>query len=280
MAYRTRVVERHDGTIDGSVAVAIDDPRQGHRMGVALPVEHDRWIVTLGSFHGDPAPTDPASFEDAARTLPAPELAAVLACGDAQGTVQRYRMPTSRRRHVERAGRVAPGFVVLGDAVCSVNPVYGQGMTSAALQALALGECVGRFGPASDRLPATFYRRAARVVDVPWRIAAGGDFADPRTSGAKPVGTDLTNRFLERVFRACHSSPAVARQTQRVQNLLDPPSSLLRPDRLLRILLADRRARAAERRSAVGALSRGPALAPPESVDRHAAELHRRMVLR
>jgi 2-polyprenyl-6-methoxyphenol hydroxylase-like FAD-dependent oxidoreductase len=245
MAYGTRVVRRRPDDLDGKVAVVIDDPERGHRMGVMVPVEGDRWIVTVGSFHGDLVPTEPAGFENFARGLPAPEIARVLARTEALTPVLTHRMRTSQRRHMERLERTPAGFLLLGDGICSFNPIYGQGMSSAALQARALGEVIERHGLRSPKLAHAFYQRAAKVVDVPWKIAAGGDFADPRTTGPKPAGTDLINRYLDKVFRACHTSVAVARQTMRVQNLLARPESLMTPSMVLRVLLAARRSPAA-----------------------------------
>ncbi|WP_329311157.1 FAD-dependent oxidoreductase [Streptomyces sp. NBC_01262] len=241
MAYGTRIVRRRPDDLDGTLAVVVDSPARGHRMGMMVPVEGDRWIVTVGSFHGDVPPTEPAEYEDFTRSLPSPVIADVLARAEALTPVLSQRVPTSQRRHVERLERTPPGFLVLGDAICSLNPVHWQGMPSAALQARALGRALQRHGPASPALARDFYRQAAKAVDVPWKIAAGADFADPRTSGPKPPGTDFVSRYLDKVFRACHTSVPVARQTLRVQNLLARPESLMTPAMAMRVLLAARR---------------------------------------
>ncbi|WP_405956761.1 FAD-dependent oxidoreductase [Streptomyces phaeochromogenes] len=257
-AYGTRTVRRRPDDLDGTLALVVDDPARGHRMGMMVPVEGGRWIVTVGSLHGDVPPTEPAEYEDFARSLPSPEIADVLARAEALTPVLSHRMPTSRRRHVERLERTSPGFLVLGDAICSLNPLHWQGMSAAALQARALGQAVERHGPASPTLARDFYRRAARVVDVPWRIAAGADFADPRTSGSKPPGTGLVNRYLDKVFLACHTSVPVARQTLRVQNLLARPQSLMTPAMVIRVLLAARRSPARVETPAGPAVRRRP----------------------
>ncbi|WP_328768167.1 FAD-dependent oxidoreductase [Streptomyces sp. NBC_00286] len=257
-AYGTRIVRRRPDDLDGTLALVVDDPARGHRMGMMVPVEGDRWIITVGSFHGDVPPTEPDEYEDFARSLPSPVIADVLARADAFTPVLSHRMPTSRRRRVERLERTPPGFVVLGDAICSLNPVHWQGMSSAALQARALSQAVERHGPASPALAGDFYRRAARVVDVPWKIAAGADFADPRTSGPEPTGTGLVNRYLDKVLGACHTSIPVARQTLRVQNLLARPESLMTPAMALRVLLAARRSPAGVEMPAAPSARRRP----------------------
>lgn len=122
--------------------------------------------------------------------------------------------------------------------MCSFNPVYGQGMSSASLQASALAELVAQHGAGAERLPKAFYRRIAPIVDNPWKIAAGADFLHPRTTGPKPSGTDLVNRYLAKVQLACHTSPSIAATMLEVQNLLAPPTSLMAPHRVARVLLA------------------------------------------
>jgi 2-polyprenyl-6-methoxyphenol hydroxylase-like FAD-dependent oxidoreductase len=249
MAYGTRVIARRPGDLDRSLALIVDDPTRCHRLGTMVPVEGDRSIVTLAGFHGDVPPTDPDRYGDFARSLPSPLLADALAGTDEATAVMTHRMPTSQRRHVERLRRTPPGFLVLGDAICSFNPVYGQGMSSAALQAQALSRTIERLGPTSPSLAPAFYQQAAKAVDVPWKMAAGADFADPRTGGRKPVGTDLVNRYLELVFEACHTSPEVSGQLLRVQNLLAPSTSMMTPAMVLRVLLAARRSPTRRRRS-------------------------------
>jgi 2-polyprenyl-6-methoxyphenol hydroxylase-like FAD-dependent oxidoreductase len=245
VACGTCVVPRRPDDPTGAFTV-VNDSASGRRIGLMVPAEGDRWIITLASCHDDGPPTEPAAFEDFARALPSPLIADVLAKAPARTPVITHRMPTSQRRHVERLVHTPAGFLVLGDAICSINPVHAQGMSSAALQARALDQAIARHGPTSPRLPRAFYRRAAWVVDVPWKIAAQADFADPRTSGPRPAGTDLVNRYLHKVFLACHISVPVARQTVRVRNLLARPETLMTPAMILRVLLAARRSPAAK----------------------------------
>lgn len=140
-----------------------------------------------------------------------------------------------------RARDLVPGYVAVGDAVASFDPVYGQGMSTAALQAQVLGDSVARWGAGSDRLPREHHRRAAHVVRNAWAIAVGSDFADPRTTGPKPLGTDVLNRYVGRALLATHTSPPVQRQMSAVQNLQASPGSLFRPGIALRVLATSRR---------------------------------------
>jgi len=240
-AYASQLVRRGPDDLDGALAVVVDDRAGGHRTGTMVPVEGDRWLITIGSRHGEVPPSDPTEFETFARELPSPTIADVLAKAEALSPVLTHRIATDQRRQVERLRRTPAGFLVLGDAICSLNPIHAQGMTSAALQARALDRALRRYGPTSPRLAGAFYRRAGRAVDVLWRTAVGADFADPRTTGRRPVGTGLANRYRSLVSRACHTSPMVARQALLVQHLLARPASLATPAMMLRVLLATRR---------------------------------------
>src|SRR5262249_37535057 len=153
----------------------------------------------------------------------------------------------SRRRRFEQVASSPAGFVVLGDASCSFNPIYGQGMSSAVLQGVALGEALARHENDAE-LPRHFYRRAAKVIETPWKMSAGGDFAFPECHGAKPAGTDVLNKYIGRVLLAAQVSPEVNTALVRVQNLVEPPTKLLRPRIVAKVFRAARRA---ERRNAV-----------------------------
>ena len=195
----------------------------------------------MAAGYGAAAPIDEESFRAAAATLPAPELdARPRRLGDL-GPVATHRLVSSKRRRYEKLRHVPAGFVALGDSVCSFNPIYGQGMSSAVLQAVALGECVAALRQRRQGLVRAFYRRAAKVIATPWQIAVGADFAYPESTGPKPVGTDLVNRYMERVLTAAQVSPEVNTAMILVQNLLASPSTLLRPSMVRTVRKANRR---------------------------------------
>ncbi len=251
LAYTTRVYRRRPGDLPGAkFAIAQPAPPHQTRTGVLLPLEGDRWIATLGGWLGDHAPTDEAGFLAFARSLPAPDLYAVIRRAEPLGEAVVHKFPANLRRRYERLARVPAGYLALGDALCSFNPVYGQGMTSGALQAAALGACLREGRAEGAGLPRRFYRRAAKVIDTPWQMAAGADFAYPAVTGHKPVGTDLVNRYFGLVLRAAVADPAVCRTLVEVTNLLAPPRALFAPRVVWRVARA-----ALGRRPATGALA-------------------------
>jgi 2-polyprenyl-6-methoxyphenol hydroxylase-like FAD-dependent oxidoreductase len=138
-----------------------------------------------------------------------------------------YPFPASLRRRYEQLDRFPEGLVVTGDAIASFNPIYGQGMSVAALDAMQLHRVLT--SGARRALADDFFDGAAEVVDTAWLMAVGSDFDFDRTDGPKPTGTDLFNRYTAAVMEATHSDPVVAEQFYHVMRMEQPPTRLLRP---------------------------------------------------
>lgn len=192
-SYATRVYRMRPGQErDAQVAIVMAPPPAA-RQGVIFPLEGDRWMVTLAGFHGDHPRRDPAGFLAFARSLPLPLVADLIEASEPLDDIVTHRLPSNQRRHVERLRRAPGGLVMLGDAVCSFNPVYGQGMSSATLQAEALGKVLDDVHTLDERFVRTFYRRTAKAVTPVWQMSIAADFALPATRGPKrPAPTSST----------------------------------------------------------------------------------------
>jgi 2-polyprenyl-6-methoxyphenol hydroxylase-like FAD-dependent oxidoreductase len=219
--------------------------------GVLIGQEGERWVITLGGYGADVPPLDRAGFVQRAQQM-APEIAAVANAGRFVSEPARYRFPHSQRRRYERLRQWPLGLLAMGDAVCSFNPIYGQGMTVAACEALALRDAL-----ASDQAdPARhFFKAAARIVDVAWTTAVGADLAIPSVEGKRPLPVRIVNAYVARVFRAAQHDPVVALAFLEVAHLLAQPPSLMRPAMLWRVLRAGWR-RAGDRMAATAAPAR------------------------
>jgi 2-polyprenyl-6-methoxyphenol hydroxylase-like FAD-dependent oxidoreductase len=238
VGYASRLYRRGSNDIPGSDALfALPDPPREKRCGVVLPLEGDRWLVSLGGWHGS-YPRDEKGFLEHARSLAAPELEALLETCEPLGDITVHQYPVSRRRRFEELAEVPAGYAAMGDAFCSVNPIYGQGMTCAAMAAVELGSLLDQYRDASSAWAAAFYRRAAEIVAVPWSFAVGGDFAYPETEGERPRGIALANAYSRRVQLASMVDPEIRRLFGSVQHLLTPPSALRAPSVIWRVLRA------------------------------------------
>ncbi len=234
-AYASGFLPRSADDFDGSFLMCGTSPPESFRVGALLPVEGDRWMVTLAGVHGDVPGTTPDEVLSFARSLPTPALGQLVERLGPLTATSSYRFPSRQRRHYEKVPAPPAGLVTLGDAACSFNPIYGQGMSCAALQAQALAAAVADAGVRCDVLPARFNRSAARIIDAPWAIAVGADFLHPLTVGPKAPATDLVNRYTQRLVRATHRSLPLARTFNRVVNLVEPPTALVRPSVVARV---------------------------------------------
>ena len=154
-------------------------------------IENDTWMVSLAGRFGQYPPTDEAGFFEFAKSLPTKRFYELLKDAERISDITHHRFPTSVQRHYERLAAFPERFVVLGDAISSFNPVYGQGMSSAALQVKALRQLLSARAAetpdkALDGLAAAFFPKAAEVIASPWILAAGSDFAFPQTTGERP----------------------------------------------------------------------------------------------
>jgi hypothetical protein len=203
---------------------------------MAFPVEGGRWLVSLVGGDGDYPPTDEAGFLAFAGSLRSPALYEAISAAEPLTPIAGQRATENRLRHYDRLGGFPDGLVVLGDAVCAFNPVYGQGMTAAALGAEVLDHWLREesyCGPGRSRV---FQRSLARATTAAWQLSGGADYGF-RTTQGPPRGrlARLTGGYLAAVMRAATRRPWVRRRLTEVLHLLHPPSVLFGPGVLARL---------------------------------------------
>ncbi|MEV2275127.1 FAD-dependent oxidoreductase [Nocardiopsis sp. NPDC049922] len=193
----------------------------------------DLCAVSLTGVLGDTPPGDLEDFLDFARSLPVPDVYEALRDAEPLGDAATFKFPASVRRRYEAMDRLPSGLLVVGDAACTFNPVYGQGMTMAALQARVLREHVADGAAPSPR---AFYRATRRALDPAWSIATGGDLAFPEVEGRRTPLVRFVNAYLDRLRHAAHDDVRLSEAFLRVIGLVDPPERLLTPSLALRVL--------------------------------------------
>jgi len=218
-------------------------PPENARMGGLFTMENGTWIVSLGGAGRDYPPTDEAGFLDFALSLRSSAIYDAIRRAEPLSPIRGYQRTANQFRRYDRLKRFPDGLLILGDALCAFNPIYGQGMTVAAMQARALDACLreqARRHPAGDLsgMARRFHKAAARCAADAWMISTGEDLRYPTTEGARAGFQErLTHRYLDRVNAAATRDQSVNRAFVEVLNLMRPPTSLFRPSVLLPTLL-------------------------------------------
>ena len=156
-------------------------PAPGRPTGMFLTgYENDTWMFTVFGMVGHEPPRDLAGMLSFAKEYCPAHLIAAVRAAEPIGEVAQHRMPSSQWRRYDKMPRLPDGLLVCGDAICSFNPIYGQGMTVAALDAAALRDCL-RCGDTD--LPRRYFRASAKPIGVAWKMVAASDLAVPGVAG-------------------------------------------------------------------------------------------------
>ncbi|PXY35375.1 FAD-dependent oxidoreductase [Prauserella flavalba] len=232
LRYTSALVRLRPRAVPEKLVVIGATPDRPTGMGL-FAYEHDTWLFTVAGY-GDrrPSPDLPGMIGFVADRVPK-HVEKALREAEPLSDVATFAFPASRWRRYDRLRRFPEGLLVFGDAICSFNPLYGQGMSVAALEAQALRRCVRRGG---DHLARRFFRASAGPIGVAWRLAVGGDLALPEVEAPRPLAVRLSNRYVERVLTAAERDPVLAARFMRVSAFVDPPSALLRPSAVARAL--------------------------------------------
>jgi 2-polyprenyl-6-methoxyphenol hydroxylase-like FAD-dependent oxidoreductase len=225
--YASRRYNIPDGYL-GQDKLILIGAEPGRPRGMGLLSQEDRtWLLTLFGYGPEhKPPTDDAGFLDFLASVAPSDVFAGVVAGEPLDAVATHAFPANRRRRYERLSDFPRGLVVLGDAISSFNPIYGQGMSVAALEAAALRQSLSA---GEDRLSRRYFKASAKIVDVAWDLAIGSDLSLPEVEGERPILTRLSNAWAERILKAAEYDRYVAEVFGSVTDLLAPPSVLMRP---------------------------------------------------
>ena len=247
--YATALFERSDkpDDLDLTCALAQFSPPSspdGLAVGAVNAIEGDQWLVFLMAY-GD---NKPSKSIEAFRSTCAkmPPIFAEAASGTVTREILTYHQADSRRRDFAGLSRFPARLVSVGDAVASFNPVYGQGISSAALHASCLSEyLVG--DPAFGMPAAEFFALQEVVVEAAWTVSAGADAArlDAIEGAEVPEDVQRQRWAMDQLIRATVVDETVAGAFSRVAFMLAHPFTLGDPALVERAVAANQRSSAA-----------------------------------
>jgi 2-polyprenyl-6-methoxyphenol hydroxylase-like FAD-dependent oxidoreductase len=246
LGYGTRIYrKRPEYDAAWKVLLVLPKPPRSRRMGVISPIEGDRWMVTTGGWLGEcPGGTEP-EFLAFLRDLPDRAIYHIIRDAEPLSEISIYRIPGGLRRHYEELAGWPAGLLVIGDAVCSLNPIYSQGMTVSALEVEALStgldELIAR--GATPEATHALQRRIAAQVDAPWQMAESEDLRFPEVAGERSWRLKVQHAYGSLVAEASAVDATVMRTLLGVIHLIEPPERLLAPAFRARVLASAVRAR-------------------------------------
>jgi 2-polyprenyl-6-methoxyphenol hydroxylase-like FAD-dependent oxidoreductase len=249
-AYATQVFEAPaDAPSDWKIVMTMPGPAGPLRGGLLAPLEGGLWILSIGSVGEGLPPAELGAFMASVESLRTPTILQAIRYARPIGEVVCYGFRESIRRHFSRLAPLPRGLIPLGDSICRFNPVYGQGMSVAALEAVELkrllGERAGAADPLAD-LSAAFLAAIEAVIDAAWQMSAIPDLAAPTTRGERPANLPFMLQFGAALLELAARDPQVHRLDAQVRQLMKPPSALMEPALMQRVMaiIAERQAAA------------------------------------
>ncbi len=189
-------------------------------------IEDNHWICSIGWRGAEPAPVDRESFIEWTRNLRTQTCHDWIKDAEMIGKVTRFMFPESRHRHFSQLEVFPAGLLPVADAICRFNPIYGQGMSVAALEAEAFGELLAEHTGDLEHLQRRFFQLSDVIIEAPWTMAALPDLAFPDTRGERPADLLSSLKFGRAFTELAARDAGVHKLMMEINALLKPRSTL------------------------------------------------------
>ena len=205
---------------------------------IVLPEENDTMVALIAGFNKNYPPTDPLAFDAFTHRL-GPEFEEALRGAEPISQPYGYRGTSSCWHHYEELERWPERLVVLGDAFCGFNPIYGQGMSAAAKSAAALADVIRRSQGDLDGVARSTLHEIGKITEGIWLLATSADLEWPGTEGGT-VSNRPADRFgrwyINQMLDAAAFDKTVWFQFNAVSQLTQPATALFAPEIFLRVM--------------------------------------------
>jgi 2-polyprenyl-6-methoxyphenol hydroxylase-like FAD-dependent oxidoreductase len=234
-AYASTIVERpRDHNADWLGNIVLPSAPASSRGAFLFPIEKQRWLISIGGNHGDAPPGDREGFMDFVKSLRTSTIYDAVKDARPLADIVRYQLPCSTRRHFERLESFPAGLIATGDALCRFNPIFGQGMSVAAQEAVILARLLAEEVP-MERLARDFFTAIQATISTPWGVAVS-DFVYPATRGVRPADIAQRLQYGVALTKLAAQDPEVHRLTAEVSQLLKPQAALRDPALAARVM--------------------------------------------
>ena len=235
LAYTTRHYQFPRDVLGSDLAI-IPAPTPAHPRGAffyRLPGNDNRYELSLTGMLGDHPPTDPEGFLAFVKSLAVPDIYEAISDAEPIDDPVMFTFPASTWRHYERLTAFPDRLLVMGDAVCSFNPIYAQGMTVCGMESLTLRKHLQH---GTIPRPLEVFRDFARDIAIPWQLSAGSDLGFPGVEGHRTLAGRMINAYVSRLQSVAVHDANLTTAFIRCAALVDPPQKLMRPANILRVL--------------------------------------------
>jgi 2-polyprenyl-6-methoxyphenol hydroxylase-like FAD-dependent oxidoreductase len=205
-------------------------PAPPHKhFGFMLPIENDEWIISVGGRGGEAPPRDLEGFIAYTKEMPDSVVYDRIKDAEPVGELKTFRKGTASRRKVWEAKKWPERLLAAGDAMSSVNPTYGQGMTVAACAADALSEILAKrveSGAGLDGLPAEYHPAAAKFAGRAWSLSVNSDYVYPETEGERPANFAMSRALAATLRRLADEHVDFRILRYRLLHMIEPDNAL------------------------------------------------------
>ncbi|MEH7302920.1 FAD-dependent oxidoreductase [Neobacillus drentensis] len=233
-----QLANNHDR--DWAIKILYPNPPVEKIGGTISKVEGNRFLVTINGYHNvideKEILKNNTGFLELAKKLPKLDIYEEIKDAVPLSSTSIYRVPQIVWRQYQQVKHFPEGLLVIGDTLCRINPVFGQGMSISVLEALALQRLFKNSDHSIKKLATTFHRQAARIISPIWNMVITEDFRYPETKGKKPLGLFIQQWYAKKIFLISSQNQYVYNSLYKVMNLIHPMTTLMHP-RILKTVL-------------------------------------------
>ncbi|PEJ80510.1 FAD-dependent oxidoreductase [Bacillus wiedmannii] len=200
-------------------------------------IEDNRYFVTFSGYANEKAPQTDDEFYDFAENLSISNVTDFLNKAEAISNIKTYKIPYQVRRRFDLVNHLPEGLLVVGDAHCRFDPVFGQGVSVAAMEAHQLQLLLQKRQKLDKTFTQRFYKKTANIIQTPWEMTTTEISRHPQLTRKLSMKQKFQLWYTKQIYELSATDSDVYIRLVRVMNLIRSPLHLFHPKVLLAVLL-------------------------------------------